>query len=129
MNYTIIVTNNSTSTTSTDVVASDTLPSTLTFEHATTTVGTSTYATSTDAGTWTFGNLAPNATATLQIAALVNAGDAGDTIANTATVSASTTDPDVSNNSSTVTINVQGGGCPAAAACRTLTSRSARSLT
>jgi uncharacterized repeat protein (TIGR01451 family) len=108
VNYTITVTNNSTSTTSTDVVASDTLPTTLTFDHATASASTS-YASST--GTWTIGALAPNATATLQIAAFVNSGDAGDTITNTATVSASTTDPNTNNNSSSISIDVQGGGC------------------
>ena len=106
--YTVTVTNNSTSTTSTDVVASDTLPSTLTFEHATASASTS-FATST--GIWTIGTLAPSSTATLQIAALVNSGDAGDTITNTATVSASTTDPDMSNNSSSIPLTVSSGGC------------------
>jgi uncharacterized repeat protein (TIGR01451 family) len=108
VNYTITVTNNSTSTTSTDVVASDTLPLALTLENATASASTS-FATST--GIWTIGALAPSSTVTLSIAALVNVGDAGDTIANTATVSASTTDPNAANNSSSISINVQGGGC------------------
>jgi len=60
---------------STGVVATDTLPTGITFKNATTTVGTSTYATSTRTETWTIGTLAPNATATLEIAALVNASD------------------------------------------------------
>ena len=111
IDYTITVTNNSTSTTSTDVVASDTLPSALTFESATTTVGTSTYATSTDTETWTIGDLLPNASATLDIMALADT-SASSTIANTATVSASTTDPDMSNNSSTILFFVQATSTP-----------------
>ena len=74
VNYTLVVTDNGPAT-STDVVATDTLPTGITFKNATTTVGTSTYATSTRTETWTIGTLAPNATATLEIAALVNASD------------------------------------------------------
>jgi uncharacterized repeat protein (TIGR01451 family) len=109
INYTIVVTNLSSSTTSTDVVATDTLPSGLTFENATETASTS-YASST--GMWTIGALAPNATATLQIATLVSGpgvstgGSTNSTITNTATVGESSTlnDPDMSNNSSSVSV-------------------------
>ncbi len=73
---------------STGVVATDTLPSGLTFAHATASVGS--YASST--GTWTIGTLAPNATATLEIAAQVNAvGTANTTIVNQATIGESPT--------------------------------------
>ena len=110
VNYTITVTNMSTSTTSTNVVATDILPSELTFESATTTVGTSSYASSTGTETWTISALAPSATATLMIAAAVNTSTLP-TIWNTATVSASTTDANPSNNSSSAFINVQQPGC------------------
>ncbi len=102
VNYTVTVTNLSSSTTSTDVVATDTLPLGLTFEDATASASTS-YASST--GTWTIGELSPNSTATLDIAALVNASTTG-TITNTATVSASTTDSNTANNSSSASIVV-----------------------
>ena len=115
VNYTIAV-NDLGPATSTGVVASDTLPSGLTFENATASVGS--YATST--GIWTIGDLGMhNATATLAIAAKVNAGTAGTTITNTATVSesASSTDSDLSNNSSSVSIAVQGGGGGCGSSC------------
>jgi uncharacterized repeat protein (TIGR01451 family) len=109
INYTIVVTNLSSSTTSTDVVATDTLPTGLTFENATASASTS-YASST--GTWTIGALAPNATATLQLATLVTGpgistgGSTNSTITNTATVTESSTltDTDLSNNSSSVSV-------------------------
>ena len=100
--------------TSTGVVATDTLPSGLTFVNATASVGT--YASST--GTWNIGTLSASSTATLDIAALVNSGTQGDTIMNTATVgeSTSTIDPNLTNNSSSVSITVQSGngGSPTA---------------
>jgi uncharacterized repeat protein (TIGR01451 family) len=109
VNYTITVANLSSSTTSTDVVATDTLPTGLTFENATASASTS-YASST--GTWTIGALAPNATATLQLATLVTGpgistgGSTNSTITNTATVTESSTltDTDLSNNSSSVSV-------------------------
>jgi uncharacterized repeat protein (TIGR01451 family) len=110
VNYTITVTNNSLAT-STDVVASDTLPAGLTFESATTTVGTSTYATSTKTETWTIGDMSASSTATLNILALVDT-STSTTITNTATVSASTTDPNPSNNSSTILFFVQATSTP-----------------
>jgi uncharacterized repeat protein (TIGR01451 family) len=108
VNYTLTVTDNGPAT-STGVVATDTLPSGLTFVSATTSAGS--YASST--GTWTIGTLNANATATLQIAATVNSGTAGQTITNIGTVgeSSSTTDNNLMNNSSSVAIVVQGGGC------------------
>ena len=64
VNYTLTV-NDLGPATSTGVIATDTLPSGLTFENATASVGT--YASST--GTWTIGNLSASSTATLNIAA------------------------------------------------------------
>ena len=91
--------------TSTGVVATDTLPSGLTFENATASIGS--YASST--GTWTIGNLSAGSAATLNIAAQVASGTAGQTITNTAAVgeSVSSTDNNLSNNSSSVSIAVQ----------------------
>jgi len=88
--------------TSTGVVATDTLPAGLTFVNATASKGT--YATS---GAWTIGSMSASSSATLQIAALVNA-SSGTQIANiaSATETASSTDPNLGNNSSTVTITV-----------------------
>ncbi len=89
--------------TSTGVVATDTLPVGLTFVSASSPIGT--YASST--GTWTIGDLPASSTATLQIAAQVNA-SSGTTITNSVVAgeSSSLTDPNPSNNSSTVTITV-----------------------
>jgi uncharacterized repeat protein (TIGR01451 family) len=106
VDYTITVTNNSTTTTSTEVVATDVLPAELTFESATVSTGTPMYASSTNAETWTIGNLLPSAAATLDIEAMVNS-DASSTLWNAATVTASTTDPNAANNRSSVWINVQ----------------------
>ncbi len=104
--------------TSTGVVATDTLPSELTFENATASVGS--YASST--GTWTIGDLSPSSTATLAIQATVNPSTpTGTTIVNTAIVgeNASTTNPNPNTSStipvivtstSTCTSNCGGGG-------------------
>ncbi|MDR3581679.1 MAG: isopeptide-forming domain-containing fimbrial protein [Candidatus Pacebacteria bacterium] len=104
VHYTITVKDRGPAT-STGAVATDTLPSGLTFENATASVGS--YSSST--GVWTIGDMANGATATLAIAALVNASTTGATITNTATVgeSASTTDCNLSNNSSSVSLKVQ----------------------
>ena len=110
INYTIAVTDNGPAT-STGVVATDTLPSGLTFENATASVGT--YSSST--GAWTIGDLSASTTATLNIAAKVNSGTAGTVITNTAIVaeSASSTDNNPGNNSSSVSVSIpsNGGGC------------------
>ncbi|TSC81728.1 MAG: hypothetical protein G01um101420_833, partial [Parcubacteria group bacterium Gr01-1014_20] len=91
-------------TTSTGVVATDTLPIGLTFMNATSSQGS--YVSST--GIWTVGNMRANSTATLAIAAKVNTSTAGQTITNTviAQESSSSTDQNLSNNSSTVPIIV-----------------------
>jgi uncharacterized repeat protein (TIGR01451 family) len=105
--YTITVTDLGPST-STGVVSTDTLPAGLTFVSASTSAGS--YVSST--GAWAIGTLPANATATLTIVATVNAGTAGTSITNTATVgeSSSVTDTNTSNNTASVTINVAGGG-------------------
>jgi uncharacterized repeat protein (TIGR01451 family) len=91
------------------VMATDTLPSGLTFENATASVGS--YASST--GTWNVITMTPGQTETLDIAAMVNAGTAGDTITNTGYVTqASPADPDLANNSSSVSITVQAPSAP-----------------
>jgi uncharacterized repeat protein (TIGR01451 family) len=107
VNYTVAVTDLGPAT-STGVTATDTLPSGLTFENATASVGS--YSSST--GAWTIGDVSASSTATLNIAAMVNSDEAGATITNTANVteSASSTDNNLANNSSSVTINVQPGG-------------------
>ena len=114
IHYTITATDNGPST-STDVVATDTLPAGLTFVSASTSVGT--YSTST--GAWTIGTLAPSSTATLELVATANAGTAGQTIANTATIGESSkeTDPNLANNSATATVFVEsiGGSCSVSA--------------
>jgi len=116
INYTLTVTALGPST-STGVVATDTLPAGLTFVHATTSRGTF----SSSTGVWTIGDMAPSSTATLTIAAQANAGTAGQTITNTADVleNASTTDPNPGNNTSNVPVTVGtptggGGGGPVA---------------
>ena len=104
VNYTITVTNNGPAT-ATNVVASDTLPSELTFEIATASASTS-YASST--GLWTINTLAPSSTATLTIAAEVNTSTLP-VVTNIATVSqaSSTTDPLNATPSSSVSVAVQ----------------------
>ena len=114
VNYTITATDNGPAT-STDVVATDTLPSGLTFENATASEGS--YSSST--GIWTIGTVAPDATATLQIAALVNSGTAGNMITNTVTIgeSSTETDSDLANNTASATLTVAGGGGGCGSSC------------
>jgi uncharacterized repeat protein (TIGR01451 family) len=85
--------------TSTNIVATDTLPTGLTFVGASASQGS--YASST--GTWTVGDLSPGTSATLTIRATVNSGTANQTITNTATVSES---PSLVNTSSAVSSTV-----------------------
>jgi len=80
----------------TGVVVNDLLQSGYTFVSSTVTAG----AYNATTGVWTIGNLANGATAKLTVTALVRA--TGSHV-NTATVSGNETDPDPSNNSSTVT--------------------------
>ncbi len=93
--FTLVVKNNGPDA-ATGVVASDTLPSLLTFVSATSTVGSFNASTS----LWTIGNLASGASATSTITATVNFGTGGQTINNAAMVAATSADPNLSNNSS-----------------------------
>jgi Domain of unknown function DUF11 len=83
--------------TATGVTGTDLLPAGLTFVSATPSQGTYSAAT----GAWTVGTLANGANVTLQIQATVAGSSA---MSNTATVTASGTDPVPSNNSATVTV-------------------------
>lgn len=91
----------------TNVVVNDQLPSKLNFVSSSSTLGT--YATTT--GVWTIGNLSNNATTTLTIVANVIADTFGQKITNTATANSAQTDPSTGNNTSSVDVNVNGGGC------------------
>src|SRR5581483_10182713 len=101
VHYTLTVTNFGPAS-STGIVATDTLPGGLTLVSASPSQGA--FA----SGTWTIGSLNPNATATLALAALVNASTSGQTITNLATVAAnaSTTDNNLANNTASVSIAV-----------------------
>ena len=94
--------------TSTDVVATDLLPAGLTLESATTSIGT--YSSST--GIWAVGDMSVGSTAALTVVAQVQPAAPGTRIANTATVteSASSTDNNLANNSSTAMIQICGCG-------------------
>jgi len=90
--------------TSTAVAVTDSLPVGLSFVSATSSVGS--YAAST--GIWTIGSIAPSSTATLTIAATVNAAP-GASVTNTATVrqDASLIDPNTANNTASSTLVVR----------------------
>ena len=93
------------------VTATDTLPSTVTFVSSTSTVGSYNATTS----LWTVGNLINGASATTTITTMVNGGTAGQSIANSASVTAVTIDPVLSNNTSSAGSSVpsssSSGGC------------------
>jgi uncharacterized repeat protein (TIGR01451 family)/gliding motility-associated-like protein len=93
--FTIVVRNNGVAD-ATGVSVNDLLPSGYTYVSATVTTGSYNNLN----GVWTVGNLGNGGSATLTITATVNASGS---YANTATVSGVETDPDLSNNSSTVT--------------------------
>ena len=97
--YTITVTNDGPDT-ATGIQVSEPLASGLTFQSSNPSQGS--YDSGT--GTWTVGTLANGASATLTITATVNVSDP---ITNTATVSADQTDPDTTNNESSVTVPQQ----------------------
>jgi len=98
--YTISVTNNGPSVAQ-NVVVNDNLPAGLSFVSATSTVGTW------SAPNWSFGSLNVGSTQTLTIIATVNGGLVnGSLIGNTAVVTSSTQDPNLTNNTSTSTIAV-----------------------
>lgn len=114
VNFTLVVKNTGTLA-ATGVVASDTLPSTLTFVSATSTQGIYSATTS----LWNIGNLGIGASATTTITAIVKSGTAGLTINNTGTASSTSSDANPLNNSSSVTVTVNspgggGGGVPSA---------------
>jgi uncharacterized repeat protein (TIGR01451 family) len=96
--FTVTVTNNGPDTAS-GVEITDNLPVGVTFGVANATQGS--YA----GGVWTVGTLANGASASLDLTVSVNAGTAGNTIANTATVTASDqTDPDPANDTASAVI-------------------------
>jgi uncharacterized repeat protein (TIGR01451 family) len=82
-----------------NVQVSDILPAGLTFVSSTSTLGT--YATST--GVWAIGNLPVGDSVTLTVVATVDSGTTG-TVTNTATVSGSVFDPNLSNNFSSASV-------------------------
>ena len=102
LSYTIIVTNNGPST-ATNVVVTDSLPSSLIYVSGNSSVGTVTNAG--NAVTATIGTLASGASATITVNTTVATGTTG-TITNTATVTQTETDSNTANNSATQTTNV-----------------------
>jgi len=98
INFTVVVTNTGPAD-ATSVQITDSLPAGVTYQSFSATQGV--YASGT--GIWTVGTLLDGASATLTITATVNAGTAGSTINNTATVTgASPSDPHTGDNSDTV---------------------------
>ena len=105
--FTLVVKNNGPDN-ATGVVASDTLPSTVTFVSSTSTQGSYNSTTS----LWSIGNMLSGASATTTITATINSGTVGQTIVNTAVASSTSIDLNSGNNSSTasVTVNSPGNG-------------------
>ena len=99
LTYTLTTTNNGPSN-ATGVVVSDTLPAGVSYTSVTTTQGTASFANG--VVTANLGNLADGATATTTIIVTVDAATTG-SIVNTATVTGNQTDPNLTNNTSTVT--------------------------
>jgi uncharacterized repeat protein (TIGR01451 family) len=100
--YTISVQNQSLTTTATDVVVTDMLPSALTFVSQSATTGSYNDGTS----TWTIGSMGAGTTEELTITTTIN--DDSSEIFNTASVTCSTTDPTPLNNSDTVSFTPTG---------------------
>ncbi len=96
--------------TSTDVVATDTLPTDLAFISATPSEGTTSYASSTGSLTWTIGDMASGTVATTSVVTTVNANASG-TITNTATIGESASSTNMDPNTATSTITVEPAGC------------------
>ncbi len=105
--YTLTITNNGPNA-ATGVTVTESLPSDLTYISHSTATGTYTPGT----GIWNIGNLAVDATVTLTIVFDVESDTEGNTIVNTASVGGNETDGDTSNNTDSVTIEVDenGGG-------------------
>ena len=99
LTYTLTTTNNGPSN-ATGVTVSDTLPAGVSYVSATSTQGTASFANGVI--TASLGNLADGATATTTIVVTVGAATTG-SIVNTATVTGNETDPNMVNNTSTVT--------------------------
>lgn len=106
--YTLVATNNGPAA-ATGVSVTDALPTGLTYVTDDATTSGMFYA-ATTTQVWTIGTLADHASATLHIIANVNAGTAGDSIVNSATVSDTNGDPNSANNTGTATITVASGG-------------------
>ena len=98
LTYTITVNNNGPDDAS-NVVLNDVIPTKLNLVSATPTQG------SWSAPTWTIGSLANGASVSMTVIATVKSNADGN-IVNTAVVSSSTDDPDESNNTSTVTVDI-----------------------
>lgn len=101
--YTLTVTNNGTGTAQ-GVVVTDNLPSSLTFVSCNSTLGGVCDGTG-NSRTINFSSLAVGSAATITLVATVN-GTGGASISNTASVSATTSDPNLANNSATATTTV-----------------------
>ncbi|MFC2077649.1 hypothetical protein ACFLTM_02445, partial [Candidatus Bipolaricaulota bacterium] len=99
--YTITVTNLGTNA-ATGVTVTDALPAGVTYSAATATTGNYNQA----IDTWQISNLDSGATATLTVTATVDAGTAGQTLTNTASVTANQEDPDLTNNEDDASILV-----------------------
>lgn len=109
LTYTLSVVNNGPAQAD-DVLVSDPLPIGLTFQSATSTVGTCTESSGTvecDLGDMTVG-----ATAQITVVSVPQASLIGTTITNTATVGSTTPDPNTSNNSSTVNTPIENNAYP-----------------
>ncbi|MGB2984152.1 MAG: hypothetical protein WBC63_09910, partial [Candidatus Bipolaricaulia bacterium] len=99
--YTITVTNLGTNAAA-GVTVTDALPAGVTYFASSATVGSYNQA----IDTWQISNLASGATATLTVTATVDAGTAGQTLTNTASVTGNQEDPDLTNNEDSTSIFV-----------------------
>ena len=106
LTYTLTVTNNGPNAAQNAEVTDD-LPASLTLVSATPDQGT---CTQTDPVDCDLGTMLLGDTAEIVIVATVGADQAGNSISNTASVSAATPDPDLSNNEDTVSVDVPGEG-------------------
>jgi uncharacterized repeat protein (TIGR01451 family) len=101
--YTITVTNSG-PWDATGITVSDILPTGVTYVSNSASQGSY----DSDTGNWTVGNLSNGSSATLTITASVNPGTGGQTINNTASVTADQEDNNSANNSATASLTVQG---------------------